>query len=213
MSREQQKAILREEHLAIEEFRELRPIAVVVADGKGGGSRWSMGLGRLSGLHHRIKGFLTDPWIVKVIATAPAPAPIAPSSSAAPPSTPPSKRQTPSYKRTIFPRTHSGIKIPDFLVQELEAFEDAAMESLELQQERIQLQKKAREQDGQKETVMEEEEEAVVIYPMSEWDPEIARLQMLMSVWNGGTVLRKRAFGGSASGGGGVYMQDEEEVE
>ncbi|KAF9902756.1 hypothetical protein EC991_004568 [Linnemannia zychae] len=214
LSREQQKAILREEHLAIEEFREPRS---VVADGEGVGSRWSKGLGRLSGLHHRIKGFLADPW--GVTTTGPALAPIASSSSFStkPPSIPLSKRQKPSYKRTIFPQDSfryqkfvgPNIKdvVPDFLVQELEEFEDNAMEALELQQERIQQQRKTKKQDGQKE-MADEEEVPAVIYPMSEWDPEIARLQELMGVWNEGAFLRKRDAG---SGSGEVYTQDKKE--
>ena len=43
---------------------------------------------------------------------------------------------------------------------------------------------------------------------MSEWDPEIARLQKLMDVWNGGALLKKRD--GDV---GGNSMQQEEIAE
>ncbi|KAK3842514.1 MAG: hypothetical protein J3R72DRAFT_443191, partial [Linnemannia gamsii] len=127
LSREQQKAILQDEHVAIEEFREPRPIVVM---GDGVGSRWDLGLGRLSELHHRIKGFLGDPWRVKTAATT-GPGPSAtPQTSPTPPSKNRQKRS--SYKRTIFPQNTfryqeyvgPNIKdvVPDFLVQELEEF-------------------------------------------------------------------------------------------
>ncbi|KAG0275693.1 hypothetical protein BGZ95_008481 [Linnemannia exigua] len=199
LGREQHKAILQEEHVAIEEFREPRPVVVL---GNGVGSRWDLGLGRLSGLHHRIKGFLGDPWGFKAASSRPGP-PATPQQSSTPPSRQSQERS--SYKRTIFPQdmfryqeyVGPNIKdvVPDFLVQELEEFEDAALEALELQQERIQQWWKKKQQVDQKEQVGEEDEEeaAVVIYPMSVWNPEIARLEKLMGVWNDDAVLRKES--------------------
>ncbi|KAF9142707.1 hypothetical protein BG015_000699, partial [Linnemannia schmuckeri] len=217
-SREQQKAILREEHLAIEEFREPRPV-VVKGDGDSGG-RWGWGLGRLSGIRQRIKGFLANPpWrnnsnsnsnkaatstesgasSSAIGAELPG---LSPSSSSTPPAPSLWRRQEKRmYERTIFPQDSfryqefvgPNIKdvIPDFLLQELEEFEDATMDALEAQQERVEQQKKQL-----KEVVRNEEgaveEESVVIYPMSVWDPEIERLQELMDVWNAGPLLRKR---------------------
>ncbi|KAG0379926.1 hypothetical protein BGX24_010995 [Mortierella sp. AD032] len=194
--------------------------------GDGVGSRWDLGLGRLSELHHRIKGFLGDPWRVKAAAaTGPGPS-ATPQTSPTPPSK--NRQRRSSYKRTIFPQNTfryqeyvgPDIKdvVPDFLVQELEEFEDAALDALELEQERIQQWREIMHQEDQKEQVRGEEEEeeekeeeaAVVIYPMSEWDPEIARLEELMGVWNGEALLRNRRDAGS-HGGGEEFMQTEEE--
>ncbi|KAG0215238.1 hypothetical protein BGX33_001337 [Mortierella sp. NVP41] len=135
----QQRAILREEHLAVEEFREPKPAVVsdVVEQG--------LGLGRFSGLHHRIYGFLANPWGFRT--------------------TGPEEFVGPNVKDVV----------PDFLVTELEDFEEAAMETLELKHEGP-------------------------IYPMSEWDLEIERLQELMEIWNRGAVVERR--GGDIDGGG-----------
>lgn len=229
-SREQQKAILREEHLAIEDFRE--PRLVVVAETDGG--RWGWGYGQLSGIHRRIKGFLANypPWGTnnnKGMATT---ATEAATSSSTADGDGSSSISTPglslrrlqekrSYERTIFPQDSfryqefvgPNIKdvVPDFLVQELEEFEDAEMDALDARQEQI-LQQKQRQLDGQKaeDVIVEEEGEDVVIYPMSEWNPEIARLQELMGVWNAGTVLKRRD--GDGDGGDSMEEESSEEV-
>ncbi|KAK3822403.1 MAG: hypothetical protein JOS17DRAFT_753467 [Linnemannia elongata] len=217
-SREQQKAILREEHLAIEEFREPRP---VVVDGSGDGDGrwgwgWALGLGRLSGIRHQIKGFLshppwssnnsnkaataTEPETSSSTAGAGSTSVRSSSSSSAPPAPSLWRRQDKrTYERTVFPQDSfryqefvgPNIKdvIPDFLVQELEEFEDAETDALEVRQERIEQRRK---QAGHNDEDVVVEEKDVVIYPMSEWDPEIAWLQELMDVWNGGALLKKR---------------------
>ncbi|KAF9085253.1 hypothetical protein BGX23_009832 [Mortierella sp. AD031] len=123
----------------VEEFREPKPAVVsdVVEQG--------LGLGRFSGLHHRIYGFLANPWGFRT--------------------TGPEEFVGPNVKGVV----------PDFLVTELEDFEEAAMETLELKHEGP-------------------------IYPMSEWDLEIERLQELMEIWNRGAVVERR--GGDIDGGG-----------
>ncbi|KAG0286307.1 hypothetical protein BGZ96_009559, partial [Linnemannia gamsii] len=231
-SREQQKAILREEHLAIEEFREPRPVVVAETDG----GRWGWGFEQLSGIHHRIKGFLANhpPWGTNSNKEMANTATEAVTSSSTADGDRSSSTSTPglllrrrrlqekrSYERTIFPQDSfryqefvgPNIKdvVPDFLVQELEEFEDAEMDVLEARQEHILQQKKQRQLDGQKaeDVVVEEEGEDVVIYPMSEWNPEIARLQELMDVWNTGTLLKKR----DGDGDGGDSMQEESSEE
>lgn len=233
-SRERQMAILREEHLAIEEFREPRP---VVVDGSGdGGGRWGRGwgmrLGRLSGIRHQIKGFLvhppwgsnnsnkaataTEPETSSSTAGAGSPPAMRSSFSSAPP-VPPLRRgqDKRTYERTVFPQDSfryqgfvgPNIKdvIPDFLVQELEEFEDAETDALEARQERIEQRKKQLKEVGHNDEDVEVEEDDIAIYPMSEWDPEITRLQELMDVWNGGALLKKRD--GDV---GGDSMQQEE---
>ncbi|KAG0313760.1 hypothetical protein BGZ97_009925, partial [Linnemannia gamsii] len=232
-SRELQKAILREEHLAMEEFREPRP--VVVAETKGG--RWGWGIGQLSGIHHRIKGFLANhpPWGTnsnkEMANTATEPATSSStadgdgSSSTSTPELSLRRRQRQEkrpYERTIFAQDSfryqefvgPNIKdvVPDFLVQELEEFEDAEMDALEARQERILQQKKQQQQDGQKVegVVVEEEGEDVLIYPMSEWNPEIARLQELIDIWNAGTLLKKRDSDGDS--GDSMEERSSEEV-
>ncbi|KAF9120142.1 hypothetical protein BGX30_003341, partial [Mortierella sp. GBA39] len=220
---EQQKAILREEHLAFEEFREPKPVAVD-GSGDGGGGRWGwgLGLGQLSGIRHRIKGFLAHPlWgssnsnkaaTATEQETSPSTAgagssPVMSSSSSSAPPVPPvppvQRRQDKRlYERTVFPQDSfryqefvgPNIKdvVPDFLVQELEEFEDAEMDALEARQERTEQRKKQLKEAGQNDEDVVVEEEDVVIYPMSEWDPEIARLQELMDIWNSGALLKKR---------------------
>ena len=165
----QQKGILQEEHLTIEEFQEPRP---VVVDGSGdGGGRWGCGLGlrRLSGIRHRIKGFLahpscgsnnsnkaataTEPEISSSTTSTRSSPVMSFTSSSAPPAPPLRRRQDKcTYERTVFPQDSfryqefdgPNIKdvIPDVLVQELEEFEDVEMDALEARQEQIEQQKK-----------------------------------------------------------------------
>ncbi|KAG9061448.1 hypothetical protein KI688_007439 [Linnemannia hyalina] len=218
----QQKAILREEHLAIEEFREPKPVVVNGSGDSGGRWGWGLGFGRLSEIRHRIKGFLAHPlWgssdsnkaataTEQETPSSTASAGLSPvmssSSSSAPPipPVPPLRRRQDKriYERTVFPQDSfryqefvgPNIKdvIPDFLVQELEEFEDAEMDALEARQGRLEQRKKQLKEAGKNDEDVVVEEEDVAIYPMSEWDPEIARLQELMDVWNSGALLKKR---------------------
>ncbi|KAF9543521.1 hypothetical protein EC957_000797 [Mortierella hygrophila] len=234
---EQQKAILREEHLAIEEFREPKPVVVDSSEGGGGRWGWGLGLGQLSEIRQQIKGFLAHPLWGSSNSSKAATAteqetssstagagssPVMSSSSSVPPvqPLPPLQRRQDKriYKRTVFPQDSfryqefvgPNIKdvVPDFLVQELEEFEDAEMDALETQQERIEQRKKQLKEAGQNHEDVVVEEEDVLIYPMSEWDPEIARLQELMDVWNSDALLKKRD--GDVNGDG---MQQEEIAE
>ncbi|KAK5814944.1 hypothetical protein F5H01DRAFT_367348 [Linnemannia elongata] len=228
---EQQKAILREEHLAIEEFREPKPVVVDESGDGGGRWGWELGLGRLSGVHHRIKGFLAHPpWgsnnsnkaatateveTSSFTADAGSSPVMSSSASSAPPAPPLRRRQDKrTYERTVFPQdafryqefVGPNIKdvIPDFLVQELEQFEDAEMDALEARQERIEQLKKQLKEGGQNNEDVKVEVGDEVIYPMSEWDPEIAGLQELMDVWNGGALLKR-----DGDVGGDSMQQDE----
>ncbi|KAF9927414.1 hypothetical protein FBU30_003272 [Linnemannia zychae] len=139
------------------------------------------------------------------------------------------KQKKRPYRRTIFPQDSfryqkfvgPNIKdvVPDFFLHELEEFEDVVTDAFEALQERIEkqqnLQKLQMDQENQNEEIMIKDEE-IAIYPMSVWDPEIARLQMLMDVWNNGAPLKKREDSNEATDGKAIEEvngQDEKDKE